>query len=54
VTVKLTLVISIAVAGGLFVAPAAEAHRPGCPVKSAFPVGNPKKVYAIPHGGAWV
>lgn len=45
--------VVVAFSGATFVA-TADAHRPGCSTGSTYPVGDARRVYAIPHGCTWI
>ncbi len=51
---RLVIVGLAAVVTALASAPDGLGHRPKCPTRTPYPVGDARRVYAIPHGCTWV
>ena len=51
---RLVVVCVAGVITGLGVAAQGRAHSPNCPTPTPYPVGDARRVHAIPHGCVWV
>lgn len=50
----LLLALALAGTGTAAAHAAAGGHAAGCPASSRFPVGDPRRVYAVPGGCVWI